>query len=117
MVIVDPNGKYPKGTQGLLVEACGILPVFFVEATSKGLKDIGEVYEDMVEQYGFGDSSGFKWGTVDDKGVYKSAYEEDPELNPYITMSIPDGLTFHIYPNSIVGLVDPKGETIISRMD
>lgn len=119
IISVDPN-KYhvPIGaTMDRLVQACGIIPAFAAEAYVKGHETAQDVYGAMVEAYGFGDMSSTDWGTVDPTGVYKSTYDEDPDMQPLVELSSPDNpVKVYIYQYAIVAVVD-KDTTIITRMD
>ena len=118
MVTIDPTNNWPKDKRPRLVAACGLLPMFFVDAINKGLIGTQEVYDDMVKTYGFGDFSGPSWGSINEEtGVYVSSYEEDEDLAPMVTMDSLDGPTLYIYQHAIIGLVGPDGVQIVSRMD
>lgn len=119
IISVDPNEYHiPKGaTKVRLVRACGIIPAFAAEAYAKGNETAQDVYDAMVERYGFGDMSSTKWGTVDPTGVYKSAYDEDPDMQPLVELRFPENpVKVYIYQYAIVAVVD-EDTTIISRMD
>lgn len=119
IINVDPNQHHvPKGAnKGRIMEACGIIPMFAAEAYLKGAVTAQEVYDSMVESYGFGDMSSTDWGTVDPTGVYKSSYEEDPDMEPLVELSYPDNpVKVYIYQYAITAVVD-KDTTIITRMD
>ena len=105
---------YPEVTRDHL----GILPQFFVHAT-QGLETTGSldhVADAMDEIYGFG---GFRFpfsGTVTDSGIYQSP--EDPDLQPYATISYLDRFTMYVYPYAITAIRDnDTGETRIGRFD
>lgn len=116
MVTIDKNKAFEGAKKDRLIEACGLIPYFFVAAKEQGAKTAEEAYQTMVDEYGFGDYSGTNWGTVDPKGTYVSAYDEDPDMEPLMSMSILDGPTLHIYQSAILAVVDAN-KTIISRMD
>ena len=76
-----------------LVEACGIIPDFFVtacitaEQESPDTLTLQHIADGMDRVYQFG---GFKYpwpGTLDADGVYTSKYEEDPPLSPLVRFS------------------------------
>lgn len=118
MVTIDPTNHYPPNRQGPLIEACGLIPIFFCKAIASLSEKATarEVYEAMVEMYGYGDYHTTKWGHCTKEGIYKSSYPEDPDLYPYIEMRLPDGLGLFVYPHALLAVVDTK-ETILSRMD
>ena len=117
MVTVDPLKKYEDAKQGKLVAATGILPQFYMEAMVRGNDTARDVYEAMVDIYGYGDYSGPSWGTVSPTGVYKSSYEEDPDMYPLVLCEWPDNdVRLWVYQHAILAVQDPE-ETIITRMD
>ena len=116
---IDPlNVHLEKGaTAKRIVEACGILPMFYTEACVKGLVTAQEVYDDMVKTYGFGDFSGPSWGTVSPDGTYVSSFEEDPDMQPLMKCTWPDSpVELLIYQNAILAVRDAD-TSIITRMD
>jgi len=116
MVIVDPNRAFKEAKKDRLIEACGLIPYFFMTAKEKGAKTAKEAYRIMVEQYQFGDYSSVDWGTIDSKGTYVSSHEDDPDMEPLMSMRILDGPTLYIYQSAIMAVVDSE-DTFISRMD
>ena len=105
------HSHYPEVTR----EYLGILPEFFIYATQEG-DTLDHVAEAMDSIYGFG---GFQYpfgGTVADCGAYKSP--DDPDLQPYATISYLDRFTMFCYPYSITAIRDnDTGETKIGRFD
>jgi hypothetical protein len=107
----DPSGVYPEVTR----EYLGLLPEFFISATQEGdtLEQVTQAM-DSIYQYG-----GFQYpfgGTVADCGAYKSP--EDPDLQPYATISYLDRFTMYCYPYAITAIRDnDTGETKIGRFD
>ena len=105
---------YPEVTR----EYLGILPEFFIHATQALGEDhtLDSLSEAMDEVYGFG---GFQYpfgGTVADCGAYKSP--DDPDLQPYATISYLDRFTMYCYPYAITAIRDnDTGETKIGRFD
>lgn len=110
----DPSGVYPEVTR----EYLGILPEFFIQATRVLGEDhtLDSLAEAMDEVYGYG---GFQYpfgGTVADCGAYKSP--NDPDLQPYATISYLDRFTMYCYPYAITAIRDnDTGETKIGRFD
>ena len=108
------HSEYPEVTR----EYLGILPEFFISAT-QGLENTGtldQVADRMDDVYGYG---GFRFpfgGTVADCGAYQSP--EDPDLQPYATISYLDRFTMYVYPYAITAIRDnDTGETKIGRFD
>jgi len=105
---------YPEITR----EYLGVLPEFFIHATQKldEYATVDHIATLMDEIYGFG---GFQYpfgGTVADCGAYKSP--EDPDLQPYATISYLDRFTMYCYPYAITAIRDnDTGETKIGRFD
>jgi len=119
IVEIDPlNVHLPKGASSKrIVDACGILPMFYTEAMVKGLETAQEVYDDMVKTYGFGDYGSASWGTVSPDGTYVSSYEEDPDMAPLLKLTWPDNpVECLIYEHAILAVRD-EDKTIITRMD
>ena len=105
------QSDYPEVTR----EYLGILPEFFISATQEG-DTLQQVADAMDEIYQFG---GFQYpfgGTVADCGAYKSP--DDPDLQPYATISYLDRFTMYCYPYAITAIRDnDTGETKIGRFD
>jgi len=120
MVIIRTNKDfYSDSTREQLLDACGLIPMFFVEAT-ESIKSAGEptsaVAESMDAIYGMG---GFQYpmgGTVSEGGTYGSEYEEDEDLEPYATV-YSRGYVCYIYPYAITAIRGDDGETFIGRFD
>ena len=117
--IIDPTGHFVgKGVEKeRLVEACGLIPIFIDYAEHREAETAREVFEYMVEEYGFG---GHEWPadkhSVDpETGVY--SYPEDPDLYPLVLFEV-DGcdVDVYIYQHAIVSIVGDD-ETIVCRMD
>lgn len=113
-VSVDPNSAFTRAPQGRLVEACGIIPDFFIHAIREGADGTArEALKAMNDVYGF-PVSPMPGGEVDQYGTYR--FPEDPPLEPLMKLEAPGGVTLYIYQYAIVALVDPE-ETIVTRMD
>jgi hypothetical protein len=109
---VDWNFKtYPEATR----EYLGLLPEFFIHATQEG-DTLYQVAEAMDSIYQFG---GFQYpfgGTVAESGEYQSP--EDPDLEPYASITYRNRFTMYCYPYSITAIRDEEtGETKIGRFD
>jgi len=117
MVTVDPLKKYKEAKANRLVEACGIIPLFYKDAIEMDTESpASEVYSKMVDLYGFGDYQSVDWGTVSPEGLYESAHD-DPDLAPLLRLDHPDSeVVCYIYQYAIMAVRD-KNETILSRMD
>ena len=104
---------YPEVTR----EHLGIIPEFFIHST-QGASDatLDAVADAMDAVYGFG---GFQYpfgGTVAACGAYQSP--EDPDLQPYATISYLDRFTMYCYPYAITAIRDnDTGDTKIGRFD
>jgi len=105
------HNDYPEVTR----EYLGILPEFFIHATQEG-ESLEQVTQAMDEIYGYG---GFQYafsGVVSDSGTYQ--VPEDPDLEPYATISYLDRFTMYCYPYAITAIRDnDTGETKIGRFD
>jgi hypothetical protein len=103
---------------GWLIEACGLIPTFFARAIIAAPSDatVDEIAMSMDELYTFG---GFKHplkGKVENN-IYKSPYEDDEDLYPYMKMITNIGITCLIYPYGIVALVGKDNKQLLTRMD
>ena len=103
---------YPNVTR----EYLGLIPEFFMEAVQYGGDTLDTVADAMDSLYGYG---GFRFpfdGTVTDTGVYTTP--DDPDLQPYATISYLDRFTMYCYPYAITAIRDDDtGETKIGRFD
>jgi hypothetical protein len=120
MFICIPNtDHYTDSTKQELVNACGLIPQFFVVATrnlDSANEDIETLADAMDSLYNYGGFSVPFEGTVSDTGVYSSQYEEDEDLQPYATL-YSRGYTCYIYPYAITAIVRDNGDTKIGRFD
>ena len=110
----DPNGAFEGVENERLLDACGIIPMFFFTAIQEGPETAQELHSAMCREYGFGD---YVWvgAEINENGTYVSEYEEDPDLEPYMSM-VNGPLSLYIYQYGIIGVTGPDG-TIVSRMD
>lgn len=124
MFIVSANTThYESATPESLVNACGLIPMFFRDASNslKGPEGhpeapLSALADAMDAIYQFGGFSYPMDGKVDDNGVYVSPYDGDEPLHPYVTL-YNRGFICHIYPYAIVAIEGTDGETKIARMD
>jgi hypothetical protein len=89
----DLNQWQPKH----LVEACGIIPDFFVTACITAEQEnpdtltLQHIADGMDRAYQFG-GFGYPWpGSLDADGVYRSQYDEDPPMSPLVRFSFNSG--------------------------
>lgn len=117
---LDPTGVLVKDKGASLErigQAQGLIPEFVLYAVQRGAESAQEVWDAMVEAYGFGDFSGPEWGTIDAEGVYHSKYDEDPDLHPLVRYDLQgDRVSVYLYNYGIVSVVSTE-QTIIGRMD
>jgi hypothetical protein len=116
MVTIDPTKSFKKAKQGALLDACGLIPLFAVEAFMQGHETTEAMFKAMTKTYGFG-SYPMDGGTVDpETGVY--SYPEDPDLAPLVKLELPENpVTVYVYQHAILSLVADGQETIVCRMD
>jgi len=99
------------------IEALGLIPHFFERSLYIEGQSIQSVADKMDSLYHYG---GFVYpfdGTiVDNKGRYLADNDEDGPLDP-IAKITKLGFTLWVYPYSIVGLTDTKGNQKIARFD
>jgi hypothetical protein len=96
-----------------LIEACGIIPDFFVQAcilSEQGNPDgitLENIADGMDDAYQFG-GFGYPWGgTVSPKGIYQSQYDDDPPLPPLVQFSFCSGASAFdcfVYDHAIVAI-------------
>ena len=108
----DPNGAFGDVENLRLLEACGIIPMFFYTAIQEGPETAKELHRAMCREYGFGDHV-WEGSEVTETGTLKC--QEDPDLEPYMSM-VNGPLSLYIYQYGIIGVTGPDG-TIVSRMD
>jgi hypothetical protein len=74
-----------------------------------------DIVEGLTEQYGFGTLFSIE-GKIE-QGTYKSPYEGDADLEPYMMLKVATA-SIYIYPYAIVGIVyDDDTPTFLTRMD
>ena len=99
------------------IEALGLIPPFFERSLYIEGQSIQSVADKMDSLYHYG---GFVYpfeGTiVDNKGRYLADNDEDGPLDP-IAKITKLWFTLWVYPYSIVGLTDTKGNQKIARFD
>ena len=116
--IADPTHTYTHIPQARLVAACGLLPQILTDAVGEDPEDTKALYEAAVKLYGYGDySKAFAGGTVDDAGIYRSEFEEDPPMHPLLMGITGKGQDIYLYQYAMVAIVGRDGTTIITRMD
>jgi hypothetical protein len=128
MVTVDPLNKFKDVPKYRLVEACGVLPLFFAKSVERLTEEApaDDIYKAMMDIYGFGFGNGKEdyWGTVKEDGTLVSNEPDDPEdgpadpdLFPYMSCKYPDsGVELLIYSHAIT-VVRDTDDTFITRMD
>ena len=115
---IDPNDAYVGVMPTRIYEAMGLLPRFAVGVHLSGPEDMEEACDMLSEQYGYGSEFNQNWGHIDEKGVYTSKYEEDPQLDPIGVFELTDTLLFYVYQSAIVGVYDTESKTSkMARMD
>ena len=128
MVTVDPLNKFKDVPKQRLVEACGVIPLFYAESVERLTEEASAdgIFKSMMDIYGFGFGNGKEdyWGTIKEDGVMVSNEPDDPEdgpadpdLFPYMSCKYPDsGVELLIYSHAIT-VVRDTDDTFITRMD
>ena len=128
MVTVDPLNKFKDVPNQRLVEACGVIPLFYAESVERLTEEAPAdgIFKSMMDIYGFGFGDGKEgfWGTVKEDGALVSNEPDDPEdgpadpdLFPYMSCKYPDsGVELLIYSHAIT-VVRDTDDTFITRMD
>lgn len=116
-VTIDPLNAFFGIKPEKLLEATGILSYFAADVSLTAPDSVKGAFDDLMECYGMGvgqDGSG--WGTVDAGGVYKSEYEEDPDMSPMVTFHLSDTISWHVYQSAITAVTDGE-DTLMARFD
>jgi len=110
--------------EGRIIEACGIIPDFFLIAVLEGMESrtgptLESVSEKMDSAYGFG---GFRYpfeGAVSPQGVYHSSFEEEGDAPlPPLARFVQGMLECFVYQYAIVALRDRStGDFKVGRFD
>jgi hypothetical protein len=135
----NPAGAYDEEiTEEWFMEACGLIPDFFVKALDEWAIENGEsetvngkqptlseIAERMDTIYGFGGFRTYLWkGTVLENGTFEALPtdddEQDPPLHPYVKLTHQNNWSIEcfVYPYGVVTLRDyDSGETMTARFD
>jgi len=113
---LDPNDAYTGVPAGSITEALGILPHFATSvhlSSPESLEEAGDMLMDCYQMglVPFGDD----WGTISEKGVYISKYEEDRDMHPLAVFELTPTIRFFVYQSAIVGLYDTENK--VSKMN
>ena len=106
----DPLNKLPDTPDEVISEACGILPLWLVNAPDdeKMLDTFKREY-----QFPFSESTG---GKLDTDGTY--LYPEDPPLYPLLMVYKPSTKeTYYQYSYAWVAIEQEDGSTYFTRLD
>ena len=118
LMTINPTGHYEKYVQGRLREECGLIPAFYYDAMRLGVSkedSVEDVFNSMLELYGYPPISGLDYGTVDSEGVLTPP--DGDKMYPYVKLAHPDNDTVcYIYAYGIVSVTDGQ-ETITARFD
>lgn len=110
-ILVDPNEVFPAATPESLIEACGLIPGWFLNWVNE--KGSIESFKEVVEaSYGFPciPVSGTLQGST-----FVSNFKEDAPLDPYLKLEI-EKEEFFQYRYGIVAVRDKEtGEVWIVR--
>ena len=115
---LDPNDKFlPTGVRKQsLIDACGVLPMFFHKCEQQGAETQEEILECIKAQYGF-PVVPMEGGEVGADGVYR--FPEDPPLHPIMSCTYADWdshVQFLVYQHAIVA-IRTEGATLVTRLD
>ena len=114
------NPDLSAATPADIIEACGIIPDFFCAACIGCGDDLtlDNVCAGMNEAYGYG---GFKYawkGNVTDRGVYQSAHEDDPDMDPLARFGFEGKFFCYVYDYGVAAVVDREsGQFMVARFD
>ena len=109
----DPNSAYRAFHPDQLMEACGLIPSFVIDAAHQDTAET--VLAEMEKSYGFGLGWRAENVTLDDYGRWVSN-DEDADLDPFVYMQTPTGVDVRIYPHALV-IVSKDDEILATRMD
>ncbi len=113
---LNPTGRIAESHVPLayIQEMLGLIP-FFATVAEADAENAAEFKKAMEAEYGFPLAT--VDGTVDEQGIFKSKYEEDPELIPLAKMDTPH-VTLYQYQYAIVAFVNKDGSPqFVTRMD
>ena len=135
----NPADAYDEEiTEEWYMEACGLIPDFFVKALDEWAIENGEsetvngkqptlseIAERMDTIYGFGGFRTYLWkGIVLENGTFEALPtdddEQDPPLHPYVKLTHQNNWSIEcfVYPYGVVTLRDhDSGETMTARFD
>ena len=105
---------------GQLIEANGLLLMWFIEWNQKDKDNPLSIMEFFTQKYNM--SAGCNpWPmkgkvSLDGKYVSEDGYDDDEDLEPYFMIDTPDGVGY-IYPYAFVALPTKAGGHTIVRMD
>ena len=105
---LNPTGYFNDVPKDRIIEALGILVPWAMRDPDEPVR---EVFDKMYS-FGLFEMTG---GEIDDKGVYR--YPEDPDLHPLAVLKRMNGETVYFYQYAMVGVVQPNGDTFVTRMD
>jgi hypothetical protein len=110
-VNIDPTGSFKDCDPNKLVEACGLLPIWAIQADFYE----GGFKEALTTLYAFYTGVDMEGGIIKTDGTY--CYPGDPDLKPLLSMQIPrvSGICY-FYQYGIVAVVTDS-ETWVTRMD
>jgi hypothetical protein len=116
-VDIDPTGAFKGIKESKLLAACGLLPHFALDVALSTPESVQEAFDMLMDcyQYGMG-QDGTGWGTVDEKGMYISEHDEDPDMAPMIAFGLTSDITFYVYQYAICAVTDGE-TTLMMRMD
>tara|TARA_R100001086_G_scaffold67345_1_gene31471 strand:+ start:401 stop:895 length:495 start_codon:yes stop_codon:yes gene_type:complete len=135
----NPADAYDEEiTEEWYMEACGLIPDFFVKALDEWAIENGEsetvngkqptlseIAERMDTIYGFGGFRTYLWkGIVLENGTFEALPtdddEQDPPLHPYVKLTHQNNWSIEcfVYPYGVVTLRDhDSGKTMTARFD
>jgi len=107
-----------------LVEACGIIPDFFLEACHFASEDengltLDGVCAGMDNAYQFGGFGSYPWkGTLDHNGIYQADNDEDAPLAPLARFGFQGNVFCYVYDYGVAAVrIGLDGPYKIARFD
>ena len=114
----DPNRKYPGQNTDNLMQACGLIPLFFNDCLALEYDNLEDFTREFDCCYGFGGFHTYAWkGKLGDNNEYISEFEDDEPLEPLVVFT---GNRYEciVYKYGVTAIRDLETkETKIARID
>ena len=114
----DPNRKFKNQNTDNLMQACGLIPLFFNDCLALEYDNLEDFTREFDCCYGFGGFHTYAWkGKLGDNNEYISEFKEEEHLQPLVIFT---GNRFEciVYKYGVTAIRDLETkETKIARID